>query len=193
MNGSPTCLRTGQLSHPSDDRAVERGGVSDFLHRDLQARVLTAAFIMVDLSAFMAGCHSIPVTAGASIELPQPSERVLVVGNHPGAVNTGITWLERHRLVVVAPGALLLLPDRTVFEKAKALRVRSLVWVQLTGDLRAPMVAVQGFDPETEAVLWAGHARSASYDSRPPQHEAARLTCHAFAAVWETVEDPPCP
>ena len=159
----------------------------------LPGRRMAVASLIVSLATFAAGCHATPVSAGASIELPRPSERLVVAGNHPGVVSTGITWLERHGLVVAAPGAVLLAPNQTLFDEAKAVRARSLVWVQLTGDIRAPMVAVQGLDPETAAVLWTGHARSTSYDSRPPQHEAARLTCHAFAAVWKNDEDPPCP
>jgi hypothetical protein len=168
--------------------------------RDLQGRigglqgwVVAMASVMVCLATFAAGCQATPVREGASITLPQPRERVLVVGNHPGVVSTGITWLERHGLVVAAPGIVIFMPDQTLFDQAKALQARSLVWVQLTGDSRAPMVAVQGFDPETEAVLWTGHAQFSSYDSRPLQHEAARLTCHAFAAIWKTAEGPPCP
>jgi hypothetical protein len=149
--------------------------------------------MIAGLAALTAGCHASPVSAGTSITLPAPHERVLVVGNHPAVVSTGITWLERHGWVVAAPGAVLLMPDETLFDQARAVRARSLVWVQLTGDMRAPMVAVQGFDPETQAVLWTGHARFASYDARPVQDEAARLTCHAFAAAWKTGEDPPCP
>ena len=169
-----------------------REGARDGRTFDLNGRVVAMASV-VCLATFAAGCHGTPVSAGASIELPQPSERVLVVGNHPGVVSTGITWLERHGLVVAAPGAVLLMPDQTLFDEAKAVRARSVVWLQLTGDNRAPMVAVQGLDPETATVLWTGHARSTSYDSRPVQHEAARLTCHAFAAVWKNDEDPPCP
>lgn len=155
--------------------------------------LVSIASAIIGLATFAGGCHATPVTAGASIELPQPSERVLVGGNHPGAVSTGITWLEGHGLVVAAPGIVLFMPDQTLFDEAKSVKARSLVWVQLTGDIRAPMVAVQGFDSETAAVLWTGHARSTAFDSRPAQHEAARLTCHAFAAVWKSEEDSPCP
>ena len=165
----------------------------DSRNRHVHGRTIAIASIILCVAMVAAGCHATPLSAGASVDLPGSSERMLVVGNHPGVVNTGITWLERHGFVVVAPGAVLLMPNQAMFEEAKAARARSLVWVQLTGDIRAPMVAVQGFDPETEAVLWTGHARSTSYSSRPVQHEAARLTCHAFAAVWKSVEDPPCP
>ena len=162
-------------------------------NRHLGGPVVAIASMFVGLATFTAGCHSTPVSSGASIKLPESHERVLVVGNHPGVVSSGITWLERHGLVVAAPGAILLMPDQAVFEEAKAVRALALVWVQLTGDMRAPMVAVHGFDPETEDVLWTGHARFTSYDARPVQDRVARLTCHAFAAVWKSDEDPPCP
>jgi hypothetical protein len=140
------------------------------------------------------GCQPKPVTSGAALELPKPKERLLVVGNQPSAVSTAVTWLERQGLAVMeTPGMLITYPDHTTLEQSRRLGAETLVWVQLTGDLRAPMVAVRGIDPHTNAVRWTGHARLDSYGGSPAQDVIARLTCRALAATWNQDEDRACP
>lgn len=118
---------------------------------------------------------------------------MLVVGNQLGAISTAITWLERQNFTPVeGRETITARPGSAALEQAKNLRAQTMVWVQVTGDMRAPMVAVRGIDVETQTVLWSGQARLDSYGASPVQHLVAQLTCSALAAAWKHPEDPWC-
>jgi hypothetical protein len=149
---------------------------------------------VIALMLSLTACHPELISHGSSAQLPQAGERLLVVGNQPGAVSTAITWLGRHQFTALeGRDTFMNRPDAAVLEQAKSVRAQVVVWIQQTGDLRAPMVAVRGIDADTHIVLWSGHARFDSYGARPVQDILARLTCSALAAVWNDAGDPLCP
>ncbi len=71
-----------------------------------------------------------------------------------------------------------------VTSKASDLDVQVVVWVQMTGDLRAPMIAVRGVDVGSNAIVWSGYARATDYRASPAPDRVADLTCRALSAAW---------
>lgn len=134
----------------------------------------------------LSGCEHAPATYGSHQRLPAAPDRVLVVGNQPSAVSTALTWLQARGLSAVGTPMPWDMPgtEKTIADQAHKLNAQAIVWVQLTGDLRAPMVSVRGIDVNTQAVLWSGHARDTDYRSAPVPNRVALLTCHALNAAW---------
>ncbi|HEU4685360.1 MAG TPA: hypothetical protein VFS39_12725 [Nitrospira sp.] len=134
----------------------------------------------------VAGCQEVPATHGSHHRLSAAPDRVLVVGNQLSAVNAAVTWLQSRGLSAVGTPMPweVPAPKDTVAERAKELEAQAIVWVQQTGDLRAPMIAVRGIDVASQAVLWSGYARATDYRSTPIADRVAVLTCHALEAAW---------
>ncbi|ALA59118.1 hypothetical protein [Nitrospira moscoviensis] len=144
-----------------------------------------ASGLLVGL-ALLSGCGHDPATYGSHQRLSAAPDRVLVVGNQPSAVSTALTWLQSRGLLAVGTPMPWDLPgtEQLIVDQAHTIRAQVIVWVQQTGDLRAPMVSVRGIDVETQAVLWSGQARATTYRSTPAPHRIAWLTCHALHAAW---------
>jgi hypothetical protein len=132
------------------------------------------------------GCQEVPATQGSHHRLSAAPDRVLVVGNQPSAVSAAVTWLQSRGLSAVGTPMPWEIPAAKdlVEGQAKELDAQAIVWVQQTGDLRAPMIAVRGIDVGSQAVLWSGYARATSYRSTPIAHRVTMLTCQALEAAW---------
>jgi hypothetical protein len=132
------------------------------------------------------GCQEVPATHGSYHRLSAAPDRVLVVGNQPSAVSAAVTWLQSRGLSAVGTPMPWEIPAAKdlVDGQAKELQAQAIVWVQQTGDLRAPMIAVRGIDVSSQAVLWSGYARATAYRSTPVADRVAMLTCQALEAAW---------
>ncbi|HJT19679.1 MAG TPA: hypothetical protein VJ746_04365 [Nitrospira sp.] len=132
------------------------------------------------------GCQEVPATQGSHHRLSAAPDRVLVVGNQPSAVSAAVTWLQSRGLSAVGTPMPWEIPAAKdlVDGQAKELQAQAIVWVQQTGDLRAPMIAVRGIDVGSQAVLWSGYARATTYRSTPVADRVAMLTCQALEAAW---------
>ena len=149
-------------------------------------RLSVNAAALLSCIGILAGCTASPATFGSHQRLSAPPDRVLVVGNHPTAVSTAITWLQSRGLSAVGTPMPweVPAPEKVVAEQAQTLHAQVIVWVQQSGDLRAPMISVRGIDVASEAVLWSGLARETSYGASPVANRVALLTCRALDAAW---------
>lgn len=154
--------------------------------RDSRIGFCTRILFGFFLWALPYGCSHDPTTYGSHQRLSAAPDRVLVVGNQPSAVSTALTWLQARGLSAVGSPMPWEMPatESLIMAQARNLDAQAIVWVQQTGDLRAPMVSVRGIDVETHAVLWSGHARTTDYGSGPVPNQVALLTCHALNAAW---------
>ena len=154
---------------------------------------MTFTRLVVTLSAvvFSLSACSGPITSGARTELSSPSERLLVWGNHPAAVNTAVTWLQNRGIEAMDSTRLReIKQDQRASAEAELLKtagelgVPHVVFVIYSGDLRAPMVSVRGLNSDNGHLRWSGTARYPEYASRPLNHALAVLTCQALATAW---------
>ena len=156
-------------------------------HRDSSVQRLHSlrASIAVACLALSIGCHESPATHGSRQRLSLELDHVLVVGDQPSAVSAAVTWLQARGLVAVGTPTPWLVPTQEeVADQARVFKAQVIVWVQQSGDLRAPMVAVRGIDVDSKAVLWSGQASATDYRTVPTADRVARLTCHALEAAW---------
>jgi len=58
------------------------------------------------------------------------------------------------------------------------------VFVNRSGDRRAPSVSVRGVEVKTNQVAWIGSGRYADYLKDPEDDILAKLTCQALATAW---------
>jgi hypothetical protein len=143
------------------------------------------------------GCSAIPVTDGFHGQLPSPGTNTIVWGDDLATVGTATTWLHRRGLSVIERSSLqlgleaesiqlnhTLKDEAAVLRTAKKMGVDEVVFVDLAGDLRAPMVTVRGVNVETAHVRWSGSARYTSFEARPPKDKLVNLTCEALAKAW---------
>jgi hypothetical protein len=155
------------------------------------------------MALLLAGC-SVPVTDGFRRDLPKPGTRVVVWGNDTAVVGTATTWLQRQGISVIERSLLAqqldpeaadltrtidvthTMQDEVVILRAgKKAGAEEIIFVERTGDYRAPMVLVRGLDLESGRVHWSGTARYPSYQKRPIKHALTNLTCEALATAWE--------
>ena len=185
----------------------------DEVHRDLSLRASrniesyekrrvwgTLACVVLCGAVASTGCGSVPVTDGFRSQLPQQSEKIIVWGHHPSAVDTATIWLQRRGLSALDQAGLQQAlgehrpravrweaaaeEEAVILKAATDLGVDQVVFVQDFGDLRAPMVSIRGVQAPTRRVLWGGTARFADYGSKPPTDALADLTCQALATAW---------
>lgn len=143
------------------------------------------------------GCSAVPVTDGFSSGLPRPGTPTIVWGDDPSAVGTATIWLQKQELMIVEQGTLAqgveadkanfghtLRDEASILRLARQRQVPEVVFVDLGGDYRAPMVTVRGVHVESGQVRWSGSARYPSFESRPPKDMLANLTCQALATAW---------
>lgn len=117
--------------------------------------------------------------------LSTATDHVLVVGNRPSAVSATVNWLHNRGVSVVEmPGTWPMPTKQEMTDMANRLQARTIVWVEQTGDLRAPTVAVRGIETDSNVVLWSGQASATSYRSSPTGSRITWLTCHALRAAW---------
>jgi hypothetical protein len=146
------------------------------------------------MTTVVAACRPTPIAEGAHRQLPGPTDKLLVAGNQAGAVSAALTWLQNHGLLTLEDPTLPAQAgaEQAMLDRARSLHADQLVLVQVSGDLRAPMVSVRGLDPDTQAVRWSGYARATAYRASPPPDRTARLTCYALAAVWKSETEDRC-
>jgi len=143
------------------------------------------ALVLALVLPILAGCMDTPVTQGARSRLSLARERVMVVGNQPSAVGAAVTWLQARGLTAVTPNGPWTIPTGEEIDgQAKSLKAQVVVWVQQSGDQRAPMVSVRGTDVDSHSILWSGQARAQEHRAVPVADRIARLTCHALEAAW---------
>ena len=162
-------------------------------------RILRLAWIAV----LLGGC-SHAITDGFRQDLPQPGTRTVVWGNDPAVVGVATTWLQKRGLSVIERGTLAqdigaeadellrtinvghtLKDEGIILQAAKKLNVQEVVFVDRSGEDRAPMVNVRGLRVETGEVHWSGSARYSSFQTKPVKHVLTKLTCQALATAWE--------
>jgi hypothetical protein len=146
----------------------------------------TLGAVCAVILCFLGACQEIPATYGSHQRLPAAPDRVLVVGNQSSAVSAAITWLQSRGLSAVGTPMPWEMPaaEAILANQAHDLKAQAIVWVEQSGDLRAPMISVRGVDVDSREVLWSGHARATAYRSVPVANRIAQLTCHALNAAW---------
>lgn len=151
------------------------------------ARLLLA----VTVSLFSLNACSGPITSGARSELSSPSDRLLVWGNHPAAVNTAVTWLQNRGIDAVDSTKLRegrqdqrAVAEAELLKTAGDLGVQQVVFVTYSGDIRAPMVYVRALNADKGQIRWSGTARYPEYGGRPLNHALSVLTCYALSTAW---------
>ncbi len=113
------------------------------------------------------------------------ANQVLVVGNRPNAVAATVSWLQNRGVTPFEmPGTWPIPTHPEITDTARRIGAHTIVWVEQTGDLRAPTVSVRGVDPDSNAVLWSGQASATEYRSSPTGARITWLTCHALHAAW---------
>jgi hypothetical protein len=80
--------------------------------------------------------------------------------------------------------ARVLTDEAAILRGAKQADVDEVVFVEYSGDVRAPMVSVKAVSSDTNRIRWSGSARFTQYGKRPLNHSLATLTCHALATAW---------
>ncbi len=143
------------------------------------------------------GCSATPVTDGMHTVLPEFSTRATVWGNDLRAIHLASTWLKKRNLEVIDSALLhstetnhlfhhnhTFQDEQTVLQEADAHNIELVVFVDRTGDIRAPFISVKGVDSTTARILWSGVARYPKFVNAPIGHLIADLTCQALATAW---------
>ncbi len=143
------------------------------------------------------GCSVKPVTDGMHAILPDLGTRTTVWGNDPRAIQLTATWLKKRDLELI-DSALLhgkttnhlfyhkhsFEDEQAVLQQAQAQNIPLVVFVERTGDIRAPFISVKGVDSITARILWSGNARYPKFVNSPLSHLVVDLTCQALATAW---------
>ena len=155
------------------------------------------------IGMMVAGCSTV-VTDGYRSMLPQSGTRTVVWGNDVSAVGVATTWLQKRGLSVVERSTLVkeleaeaeelirtidlghtLKDEAIVLRAARKANLQEVVFVDRSGDDRAPVVTVRGVIVESGDVHWSGSARFSEHQNRPAKHTIPNLTCEALATAWE--------
>ena len=175
---------------------------------------------LLGLVSMMVGCASTPkdhetfMAEGFRIAVPETGTRVMVRGNHSGAVNQAITWLNNHQFLVVnrwvekgstAPGGDL--RDRkeletqvlaaahkvdatlVVFAHVEDTPVKYTVDPVSVGHKPKNMIAVniQGINANTGEVMFGAKAWN-SEPVVPSERVVEDLTTFALEKAWQSPE-----
>jgi hypothetical protein len=129
--------------------------------------------------------------------LPKFGTRTTVWGNDLRAIQLATTWLKKRNLDVIDSALLVgestnhlfhnthtFEDEQAVLRQARTRDIALLVFVDRTGDLRAPFISVRGVDSITARVLWSGLARYPKFVNAPVGHLIVDLTCQALATAW---------
>lgn len=155
------------------------------LTRGSIVRHLRTSGLNIVLLAIFIGCRESPVSQGSYYRLSATTDQVLVVGNRPSAVSATVNWLQGRGVTALEmPGTWPIPTKQEITDMAHRLSVPTIVWVEQTGDLRAPTVSVRGIEADSHVVLWSGQASATKYRSSPTGARIIRLTCHALHAAW---------
>ncbi len=154
-------------------------------------------FLPVCLLVFMIGCSVKPVTDGVHTVLPKFGTRATVWGNDLRALHTTATWLKKNNLEILDWAVLStknsnqlfhdthsLEDEKTILKQAQKYQIDLVVFVERTGELRAPLISVRGVDAKSARVLWSGSARYPNFINHPLSHSVITLTCQALATAW---------
>ena len=167
-----------------------------FLNNIAKRRFLEMIALVL-LVMVSAGCSVKPVTDGMHVMLPEAGTRTTVWGNDMRAIQLAATWLKKRDLEII-DSALLhgkttnhlfnhkhsFADEQAVLQQAQAHNIPLVVFVERTGDLRAPFLAVKGVDSITARILWSGNARYPSFLNSPLSHLIVNLTCQSLATAW---------
>ena len=145
----------------------------------------------------MTGCAPVPITDGFHHGLPKAGTRIIVWGNHPTLVETTTTWLKKRGLYALDPSSVgktveqsdlkwvhTFKDELAILHAAKDLGAEQAVFVNRSGDRRAPSVSVRGVQVKSNQVLWIGSGRYDDYLKDPENDILAKLTCQALATAW---------
>ena len=118
-------------------------------------------------------------------------------GNHPTVVETTTTWLKKRGLFALDPASVgkaieqsdlkwvhTFKDELAILHAAKDLGAEQAVFVNRSGDRRAPSVSVRGVQVKSNQVMWIGSGRYADYLQDPENDILAKLTCQALATAW---------
>jgi hypothetical protein len=189
--------------------------VSIWSGRKLFMQVMRAGLCVI---ALVLGCGCAvdypvyPVTDGFHKALPQPNTRSVIWGDHPTAVGTVTTWLQKRGLTIVERARLQQIFNEqqirlthTPDDEAQVLRVGKLLGAQTVvfvdasfqKELRSHYyegsggaaivysagVSIRGVNVETSEVVWSGTARYPN-PVGGIEDALAKLTCQALATAW---------
>ena len=145
----------------------------------------------------MTGCAPVPITDGFHHGLPKAGTRIIVWGNHHTVVETTTTWLKKRGLLALDPASVGKVIEQSdlkwvhtfkdelaILHAAKDLGAEQAIFVNRSGDRRAPSVSVRGVQVKSNQVMWIGSGRYADYLKDPENDILAKLTCQALATAW---------